>query len=145
MKRLVLCLILILCCPWMAQGSPVSWSVGVRIGAPPIVVGPRPYPYYHYQPYPYGGYYVRPAPIYYEQPQVIVRPAPVIYQEQAPVVVSTPAPSTISHSVVPAVPVSTSAAIEGQLQLLSNPDEAVRADAALDLGRMKSERAIDPL
>jgi HEAT repeat protein len=37
------------------------------------------------------------------------------------------------------------AKVDNLLSQLSNPNEAVRRDAALDLGRMKAQRAVDPL
>jgi HEAT repeat protein len=41
--------------------------------------------------------------------------------------------------------VSSTADVERNLQLLSDPDERNRAAAAIQLGRMRSQRAIDPL
>lgn len=127
-----------------AAASNVRWSIGVNLGPPPIHVYPRPY----YPHYPYRPSYVRP--IYYEPAPIIVRPAPVIY-EPAPVYVPAPrvvAPAPVRSTSAPLTPViaeSSPTAIDAFVHLLRNPDEKVRADAALDLGRSNSDRAVDPL
>jgi HEAT repeat protein len=45
--------------------------------------------------------------------------------------------------VVPAA--APAADINRQLQLLADPDERVRADSAMELGRLRAVRAVDPL
>lgn len=156
MKRLAL--FLIGGCGFLGFGdysaaSDVRWSIGVNVGAPRVVVAPRPFchSYPSYQPY---HYHYHPRPIYYEPAPIIVRPAPVIYQA-APVYVPAPAafaPAPVAPAPNPirttsgssAVP-ETPANIDAHLHLLRNPDEKVRADAALELGRSRADRAVDPL
>lgn len=126
-----------------AQASNVRWSIGLNFGGPPVYR-----PYYHYPLYHY--HYVRP--VYVEPAPVIVRPAPVVY-EAAPVVVPSPvvvspppARTTLSgSSVTPVIAESSPSSIDAHLNLLRNPDEKVRADAALELGRSKAERVVDSL
>lgn len=139
-----------------AQAGPVAWSVGVRLGGP---VYPRPYHYAPYYPYrPYGVTYIRypyydPVP-YVVRPTVIVAdPPPPVVVEQQPVVIQGNSPqlpsqpTPVQSGVVRATsasPASTST-VDSMLQHLSNPDENARAGAATDLGRLKAERAVDPL
>jgi hypothetical protein len=136
-----------------AGGGP-SWSIGVRIGAP---VYPRPY--YYYGP----PYYYRPYPVYVEPAPVVVRPVEVVqpvYQVPATAPAGTQAPApTPAGTQAPAVaatqavPVSTQAPasdersgdVERNLQLLADANENVRANAVLQLGRLRAVRAIDPL
>jgi HEAT repeat protein len=66
-----------------------------------------------------------------------VAPTPV-----APPATSPPAP-TYAAPATYAAPQQDGA--ERHLQLLASPDERVRADAALELGRMRATRAIDRL
>ncbi len=122
-------------------GSNVSF--GIHLGTP---VYPRPWCGY------YPGVYYRPYPLYYypPPPRVIVEPAPIIVQQHAPIVVAPPPPSVAvqpSPSLVPTanVVVASSEAIDRHLQLLTSPDELVRRDAVMDLGRLKAEGALDPL
>lgn len=151
-----------------ASGS--DWSVGIRIGPPP---GPRHPPYHHHHGWhshhgPSWGFYYRPYPVYVRPAPVIIRPAPVIY-EAAPttVVVPTPAYSPPAPAPIPAAPapfqppapreVGPAAGIrqtgtngslpnfEGLLASLRSTDENARMQAALDLGRSREERAVDPL
>lgn len=144
MRRMAFGLLTLLALAQAASASNVRWSIGVNLGAPPVVV--RPYPHYHYHHF-HRPYYYAPAP-------VIVRPAPIVYEPapvviQQPVVVApapTPAPTRVTSgsSVVPAV-VETPGSVDTQLHLLRNPDEKVRADAAIELGRTRSDRAVDAL
>lgn len=149
-----------------ALGS--DWSVGIRIGNPP---GPRCLPYHHapgwhHHHVPSWGFYYRPYPVYVRPAPVIIRPAPVIY-EAAPttVVVPTPAYSPPAPAPIPAAPapfqppapreIGPAAGIrqtngslpnfEGLLASLRSTDENARMQAALDLGRSREERAVDPL
>src|SRR5262249_1203022 len=98
-------------------------------------------------PYPY---YYRPYPVYVAPPPVVFAPAPVVVQP-APVVV--PAPPVIrSQAPVPEVvtassPVTDARQLSGekQLQRLQDGDEGARADAAIQLGRLKADSAVDAL
>lgn len=125
------------------EASNVRWSIGVNFGAPPVYV--RPGPYYHPRPY-----YHYPRPVYIAPAPIIVRPAPVVY-EPAPVYVPAPtvvAPAPVRSAAPPVMPVlaeSSPSHIDAHVQLLRNPDEKVRADAALELGRTRSDRAVDHL
>jgi hypothetical protein len=116
-----------------------SVSVGIGVGFPCFGWGCgwyRPWPYY----YPY----------YYAPPAVIVQPAPVIQAVPvapvAPAAVApaapaaAPAPSTIYRA---SAPVSESG--NQYLQQLSNPDEKIRQNAVMELGKQKVDQAVDPL
>ncbi|HXG11712.1 MAG TPA: HEAT repeat domain-containing protein [Gemmataceae bacterium] len=113
------------------------WSFGVRIGVP---VYPGPccgYGFHCWRPY---AVYVQPAP-------VIIQPAPVV--QEVPVVqpvyrAAAPAP-TVTPPPPAAVPNERQSDIQQNLQRLSDPDERVRAEAALQLGRLRAQRAVDPL
>lgn len=143
----------------LAHAGPVRWSVGINVG--PGWGGGyyrpyyRPYPYY-YQPY---AIYAPPPAVYYEAPPaVVVRPSAVVVPSysspvpsepptyQGPVVAplqsNAPAPNVIQAGVEqPARSVSA----ETWLQHLGNPDEKARMDAVMELGRMRAERAVEPL
>ena len=126
-----------------AVAGPGHWSIGVRIGGPPVVVAPRPHYHYHYPYYRYS--YVRP--VWYEPAPVIVRPAPVYVEQPA---VAAPAPAFVPPAprVVASTPIVDSAKAAGIAALreqLRQPDEKTRSDAALELGRLKAEGAVDPL
>jgi hypothetical protein len=118
------------------------FGVGVNIGIP---IYPRPYcgPYY----YPY----YRPYPVYVGPP-VCVAPPPV-YVEQPPVyvpatVVRTPPTPSSSYQEPPMAqrPQDVKQAdISRHLPLLNDADERTRSDAAMDLGRLKAQGAIDVL
>ncbi|MBI3411679.1 MAG: HEAT repeat domain-containing protein [Planctomycetes bacterium] len=136
-----------------AQAGPWGWSVGVRIGVPgPYYYYPRPW-----YPYPYGVYvrpyfpvYVAPGPIVYEPAPVLVQPVGV---QPAPVVVRSSDPTQVTSNSTPTI-TTTSAPVDGSnrkssmdynLQMLRSAEESVRRDAAMELGRMKATRAVDPL
>jgi hypothetical protein len=119
-------------------------SVGVGVG---------PYWGGYYRPWGYYGPYWAPYPYYYGYypPPVVVAPA------AGPVVVPAPSPAPAYPAPAPtqpaSAPVSTapaggsygSSAAQQHLQLLTNPDEKVRQNAVLELGRMKADNAVDPL
>src|SRR5437016_5909497 len=137
---------------------PQTASAGIRIG---VGLGFPIYPFAPYYPYyPY-------RPIYYYPPPAVYPPAvypPAVYVQPAPACVQ-PVPAAQAHYETPPPPVQalppvpipatqhgmtqTSAnglqEAERHLQLLSDADEKVRASSVMQLGRMKSERAIDPL
>jgi hypothetical protein len=133
--------------------------VGIGIGLP-LFPGPYYYPYYRPYPYYYPGY------VYVAPPPVVVAPAPATVAAAPAPVVSQSAPATLqappaaqnayqaqSSPLPPAPePVVRAAAAEdrqvtvaGYLQMLNNADERVRAEAVLQLGRMRADRAVDPL
>jgi hypothetical protein len=113
-------------------------GVGVSIGFP-----------YYYRPYCYHPYYYyRPVVPVYVAPPVVVQPVPVVETvlvQPVPAVQSsqlTPAPQAVQ----PASRVeSRGDEIERLMQHLSNPDDKVRADVAIQLGRLKARRASEPL
>jgi HEAT repeats len=127
--------------------------IGINIGVP---IGGYYRPYYD-RPY-YGGYYYRPYPaVYVGPPAVIVQPAPVVETLQPQVVY--PAPAITSAAPAPTlapVPATTPAIraaagdtrqteIDNCLAHLGNPDEKVRADMAIQLGRLNALRAVGTL
>lgn len=123
------------------------WAIGVNFGFP---VYYRPWCGYGYYGYPY----YRPYPVYVEPAPIYV--APPIYQ---PVAVPAPAPAAlpaqptaVQPSSVQPASASTShpadgrqTAISRHLSDLASSDENIRADSALELGRMRASKAVDPL
>jgi hypothetical protein len=131
--------------------------VGVGIGLPvwgPPCYGWRPY---YYRPYYYAPYYYAPPPVVVAQPApvTVVQPAPVTVVQPSqpaatalqpvPVTQSTSASSPEPPLVRAASADSRQTAVSGWLQRLSHSDDAVRSEAAIELGRMKARRAVDPL
>jgi hypothetical protein len=118
----------------LAQAGHGGWSVGVRIGDPFCY---RPwYGYGYYRPYPV---YVAPGPIYVTSPPVIQQvPVQTVVQP----VYQAPAPPVVAHS---ANADGWQIEVDRHLQLLADPNDRVRADSALQLGRLKAQSAIDPL
>ena len=132
-----------------------GWGVGIHIGIPigypcygpyyyrpyyPVVVAPAPVvvtpaPVYQTVPVVQPGYEPAPAPI--PAPRPVPAPAPAL----------APAGAPASGIVTAHTPVADGrhTAIEQHLQRLSDPDERVRADDALQLGRMKASEAVDAL
>jgi hypothetical protein len=125
-----------------------GWYVGVRVGGP--------YPYYYWRPYPY--YYP-----YYYAPTVVVAPAvvpgaalpgTVIAQSPpqqgtgAALTTQDPGPQGNPPILPPPRPLDLAGrdpqgdALLGQLRA---GDDRTRADAANQLGRNQSQRAVDPL
>ena len=104
-----------------------GWGVGIRIG------GPAYYRPYYYSPYP--TVIVDPAPF-------VVQPVPVI--QQVPAVPAVPATNTVTPEMMPA-PTEQQGQLKQYLGVLSDPSEQVRLDAVSHLGRLKSQRAVDPL
>jgi hypothetical protein len=162
MSRLQL-LIAVLC-----LGAPIAtseahaWRFGISVGVP---IYPYPYPYPYARPYyPGYGYYAPYGyPYYYPAPPVTVvgaAPAPGIVQ-QAPPVTVVPVPTVAGPAIGPAPAIASSNApagavvqvsnasgasrVEKLLPQLSDPQEHVRRDAAMDLGRLKAAKAVDAL
>jgi hypothetical protein len=111
------------------------FAIGIGVGVPG--------PYYYHRPYYDYDYYYRPYPVYVAPPPVIVQPAPVVQTVPAPVVTQAPAPAPVV--VRSPVPEASQAEVERCLQQLADPDERVRADNVIQLGRLKAEAAVDPL
>jgi hypothetical protein len=129
-----------------SSAAQAGWSVGVRFNVPLY----RPYyPHYHHyhyhRPYPI---YLAPAPVYVPQP-VVVQPAPVwqpVYPAPTYAQVTQPTVRPTTPPVLPAPKqVAPSAEVQKLLQQLADPDEKVRADTAVQLGRLKATQAVDPL
>jgi hypothetical protein len=132
-RCLVLAGLALLALPWgTAQAGP-RIGVGVYIGGP-----------YYYRPYWGGYYYYRPVvPVYVAPPPIVVQAAPVVETVPGPIISPTPAPQT---DLPPPRTIETRAdEVDRLLQHLSNPDDKVRADVAIRLGRMKARRAAEPL
>jgi hypothetical protein len=139
--------------PQTAQAR--AWiGFGINIGVPVCYPYYRPYPVYAYP----GPVYVYPAPAY--APPVYVSPGPAVYQAPAQVVTPPPPPPpanavTVPQSAVGAAysePANMPRAQDGRqnsvnryLQQLSDPAEQTRADAAIELGRMRAAGAVDSL
>ena len=129
---------------WAAPAS-AGWGIGIGIGFP-VCAPYRPvyyYPYYYPPPV-----IVQPA---YPPPVVVqpayLAPAPAVTAAPAPApVAAAPAPEVVQPPVPRAAPASDRQAdIDRRIQHLSNPDAKVRAQVALDLGKMKAEKAVDAL
>jgi hypothetical protein len=148
-------LIVLLAAHAPAAHAYVGWSIGFRVGGP--VYG-RPYYGYYGAPYYYAPppvVYAAP-PVIYAAPPVVYVPAPIVARQPAysaeyapaPSVVPVPAaPSITQTSVVPVRNESAAANSQGDALLakLKDASETVRRDAAMDLGRMKAQHAIDSL
>jgi hypothetical protein len=129
--------------PAASAQAHVGWSIGLNFGFPEYYYHP-----YCYHPYPY--YYYRPYAVYVAPPAVIVQPAPV-YQA-APVLrpaYSSPVESAPPTQVPPPSTAQTTVwtpdGADAQLQRLQSADDGVRADAAIQLGRVRAARAVSPL
>jgi len=140
--RLLACAALALLAACAAPAS-AGWRVGIGIGFP--ICGPGYYsPYYPYYPY-------------YYPPPVVVQPAPLVVQPAyaPPAVTAAPAPAAPVASAAPevvAAPVlrpvvadDRQADIARRIEHLSNPNAQARADVAIELGRMKADKAVDAL
>jgi hypothetical protein len=161
MSRLQL-LIAVLC-----LGAPIAtseahaWGFGISIGVP---IYPYPYarPYYpgygYYAPYGYPYYYgvppvtvvgAAPAPagpyVAQQAPPATVLPVPTAAGPAigpAPSIASTSAPAA---TIVQASNTESASRVATLLPQLNNAQEHVRRDAAMDLGRLKSAKAVDAL
>jgi HEAT repeats len=114
-----------------------GWGIGIGIGAPVYYRpwGPYYYPYYAYRPV-----YVAPSPVVVESPPVIVPSAPAVqpvYQASP-----SPVPSPIMRTGGQDAP---QPEMNHLIQQLRDPDERVRADSVLQLGRQRALASVDPL
>src|SRR5205807_9862880 len=85
---------------------------------------------------------VQPAPVFVPQP-VVVQPAPVVQQAVTPTVAPPPA-NTVVATFQPAE-MKKSGEVSQLLQLLNDPDEKIRSESVIQLGRLKADPAVDPL
>jgi hypothetical protein len=128
---------------WAAPAS-AGWGIGIGIGFP-VYAPYRPYYYPYYYPPPV---IVQPA---YPPPVVVqpTYPAPAVAAAPAPVpapVAAAPAPEVVQPPVPRTPPPSDRQTdIDRRIQHLSNPDAKVRAQVAIDLGKMRAEKAVDAL
>jgi hypothetical protein len=147
-KKWVLLALSLLIVPAAAQAHGF-WTVGINVGFP---VCYRPWCGYGYYGYPC----YRPYPVYVAPPPIYVAPAPVV--QTAPVTLPaypTPVyPSAQANQVVPAAQTAQTDPVPAEARQseitrlvrdLGDPNENVRADSAMQLGRMKATRAIDPV
>jgi hypothetical protein len=131
----------------LAAGLPAAAQAGdVRIG---IGLGFPVYPRYYY---PYHPYYYYPPPVVIAPappPVTVVQPAapPVTVVQPAPAQAAVPLPPDGSQTTLPppAPVVAAGPDVQAYLGRLRDPDERVRADAALQLGRMQAPQAVEPL
>ena len=115
-----------------------GWGVGVRIG------GPAYYPYrpwtpYYYPYYPYRAVYVEPPPIIVESPPIVVQSAPAVQVGHAVTPSPLPPPAILRSSQIQ----NAAPEIDRSIQQLRDPDERVRSDGVLQLGRLKAISAVD--
>jgi hypothetical protein len=129
---------------WAAPAS-ARWAIGIGIGFP-VYAPYRPYYYHPYYPYYY------PPPVIVQPaypPPVVVQPSYVVPAAPAPAgtsVVASPAPELVPPPAPRAAPPDDRPTdIDRRIQHLSNPDAKMRADVAIELGKMKAEKAVDAL
>lgn len=126
-----------------AQAGKGSWSVGIRFGVP--LCGP-PCGYRPCYGWGYGlRYYPRVYPVYVEPAPMLVQPPPVIVQPPPVLQSAPPLPTTAPAVAQTTAAQPNTAEVDRHLQLLANPDEQVRADSVMQLGRLRAERAVEPL
>jgi hypothetical protein len=118
-------------------------GIGINFGVPVYrpYYGPGFYPYY--APYPV---YVAPAPVYYAPPPVIIQSAPTVNQAvQGAPVGSNSSGYEHPYGYIDDRPEKQREAESKYIQQLSAQDDRTRGDAAIELGRMKAQQAIDAL
>jgi hypothetical protein len=135
-----------------AQPAMAGVRIGLGIGLPIYPWAPPYYSYYPYRPiyyYPPPPVYVQPSPVYLQPAPAYVQPPPAPqarYETSPPPNQALPVtPVPLPQSGVTQTSASPVADIERNLQLLADADERVRSNAVMQLGRMKAERALDPL
>jgi hypothetical protein len=122
----------------VGSAAQAGWGVGIRIGVP--VYAP---PCYYYRPYPV--YYVPPPVVVQPVPAPVLVPAPVAAQPVYPAPAVQPASQAQTAAAPPQVVAVSATDVNRHLQLLADPDERVRADSVMQLGRAKVTQAVDPL
>ncbi len=121
-------------------GPPVRIGIGIGIG--PYYRPYYPYyPYYYGYPYPYP--YVVPGPVVVQAPPVVVQPGTVV--SAAPSTSYSPTFTAPEPSQITPANANMQTTFDYHLARLANPDEALRSESVMELGRSKNERAIDPL
>jgi hypothetical protein len=135
----------------IAVPAEAGWRVGIGINFP-VFCGPYYGPYYRPYYYPPPVYVVQPAPVVV--PAVpVTQAAPATqpaYESGAPPVAAAPAPvpvpaSTAPTTIQPARLNQRQLEIENSLRQLSDSNERTRADAVMQLGRLKAQDSLDAL
>jgi hypothetical protein len=163
-------LITLIAACWASGDAQAGWSVGVRVGGPCYRPYYRPYWggigigfnfYPGYYPY-YPVYAVAPAPVVVAPAPVVVGSAPAVqpgYSAQSPQSAPPAAPEPLappvptSSAAQPAVTTAAAASpganwkaeIDTCLQQLRSTQEQTRAEALVQLGRLKATRATGPM
>jgi len=136
--------------PTQAQAGHGGWAIGVNFGLP-VYYRPwygccgYPYPYTYYQPYPV---YVAPPPIYVAPPPLVQAVPAAPATAATPAAPANPVYRTAQATQTPqAAPVSDTRQTDlgRHLRELGSSDENVRAEAVLQLGRMRATNALDPV
>jgi hypothetical protein len=159
----------------IATSEAQAWRFGISIGVPVYPYPyPYARPYYpgwgYYQPYGYPYAYPPPVTVVGAAP-IVVQPAPpvtVVGAAPAPVAQQAPAPTVVPvpvaagpalgpqpaiapanaptiRTVVQASNAESASRVATLLPRLGDAQEHVRRDAAMDLGRLKAAKAVDPL
>jgi hypothetical protein len=122
-------------CAEIQAGHCGGLAIGLNFGFPVYPWGCYYEPYY-YRPYPV---YVAPAPVVVQQPAVATQqPAPAPRPDQC--VSSSEPPLALTP-----VAFNSKTDVDHHLNLLKDENDQVRQDAAMQLGRLKANRAVDPL
>jgi hypothetical protein len=127
----VLAALAVVLASWPAAAR-AHWGVGIRIGVPLYYPGPY-----------YGGYYY--PYYYYPPPAVIVQPPGQVVSVPAATVPAAPPTSApaVTRSAPPDDPAAD--ALGSLVQQLSDPSERVRTDAVVQLAKVRSPQAVEPL
>lgn len=118
-------------------GYPGPYPAPVVVGAPPVVMA---------QPGMVAGTTVPTTP-----PVIVGSPPPAQPAPYAPTYPANPTPNMPSSpgqapiSTGPVLSTFSQGGVDTLLQRMNQSEESVRRDAIMDLGRMKADRAIDPL
>jgi hypothetical protein len=164
-RRLGVAALVVICCPWSVSQAGVFVGVGFPVGGYYRPCGCHRYGYGYggygfYRPYGFGMVVAPPvvvgaAPVVVQQPAIIQQPVvvqpaytpPAAPAQPAPLPPPTPVVEAASPSeVTPAVATGlTGADMNTCLQQLRNGDEQARADALVQLGRLRATPAIGPM
>ncbi|HWY88953.1 MAG TPA: HEAT repeat domain-containing protein, partial [Gemmataceae bacterium] len=85
--------------------------------------------------------------VVYTNPPVVVQPGTVVgtTPSYSSPPTTAPEPTIVNPVQLNPVPPNAQNTFEFHLARLTNPDEALRRESVMELGRMKNERALDPL
>ena len=154
LHKIALTALVLGCAALGATPAHAGIAVGIGFGGPCY----RPYyGYGWYRPYGFGVYVapppvvIAPAPVYQVAPVApVVQPAYSAAPPPPPPATSTTPPPYAAAGAAPEAELTPPPRLAGNggsayLRDLSNPDERVRSEASLQLGRMKSLQAVEPL